>query len=64
MATSTVDKVSDTRVKLTVNVTPEDLKPSIDHAYKHIAEQINIPASARARSRRRSSTSVSAAARS
>ncbi|MBY0178244.1 trigger factor [Curtobacterium herbarum] len=43
MATSTVDKVSDTRVKLTVNVTPDDLKPSIDHAYKHIAEQINIP---------------------
>ncbi|WP_022902471.1 trigger factor, partial [Curtobacterium sp. B8] len=43
MATSTVDKLSDTRVKLTVNVTPEDLKPSIDHAYKHIAEQINIP---------------------
>jgi trigger factor len=43
LATSTVDKVSDTRVKLTVNVTPEDLKPSIDHAYKHIAEQINIP---------------------
>jgi trigger factor len=26
-----------------VNVTPDDLKPSIDHAYKHIAEQINIP---------------------
>ncbi|HRN28367.1 MAG TPA: trigger factor, partial [Terrimesophilobacter sp.] len=24
-------------------VTPEELKPSVDHAYKHIAEQINIP---------------------
>ena len=43
MANSTVDKVSETRVKLTVNVTPEELKPSLDHAYKHIAEQINIP---------------------
>lgn len=43
MATSTVDKLSPTRVKLTVHVTPEELKPSIDHAYKHIADQINIP---------------------
>ncbi|PZE73580.1 MULTISPECIES: trigger factor [unclassified Curtobacterium] len=43
MVTSTVDKLSPTRVKLTVNVTPDELKPSIDHAYKHIAEQINIP---------------------
>ncbi|KQO63004.1 trigger factor [Curtobacterium sp. Leaf261] len=43
MVTSNVDKVSPTRVKLTVNVTPEELKPSIDHAYAHIAEQINIP---------------------
>jgi trigger factor len=43
LATSTVDKLSPTRVKLTVNVTPEELKPSIDHAYSHIAEQINIP---------------------
>jgi trigger factor len=43
LATSTVDKLSPTRVKLTVNVTPEELKPSIDHAYAHIAEQINIP---------------------
>jgi trigger factor len=43
LANSTVDKVSETRVKLTVNVTPEELKPSLDHAYKHIAEQINIP---------------------
>ncbi|MFZ7088183.1 trigger factor [Curtobacterium sp. RRHDQ10] len=43
MVTSNVDKVSPTRVKLTVNVTPDELKPSLDHAYKHIAEQINIP---------------------
>jgi trigger factor len=43
LVTSTVDKLSPTRVKLTVNVTPDELKPSIDHAYKHIAEQIAIP---------------------
>jgi trigger factor len=43
LVTSNVDKVSPTRVKLTVNVTPDELKPSIDHAYAHIAEQINIP---------------------
>ena len=43
MVTSNVDKVSPTRVKLTVNVTPDELKPSLDHAYKHIAEQITIP---------------------
>jgi len=43
LVTSNVDKVSPTRVKLTVNVTPDELKPSLDHAYKHIAEQITIP---------------------
>jgi trigger factor len=43
LVTSTVDKLSPTRVKLTVNVTPDELKPSIDHAYTHIAEQISIP---------------------
>lgn len=40
---TTLDRLSPTRVKLNITVTPEDLKPSIDHAYKHIAEQINIP---------------------
>ncbi len=40
---TTVEKLSPTRVKLVIAVTPEELKPSIDHAYKHIAEQINIP---------------------
>ena len=43
MVTSTVEKLSPTRVKLAISVSPEDLKPSIDHAYKHIAEQVNIP---------------------
>jgi trigger factor len=40
---TTVDKLSPTRVKLTIAVTPEELKPSIDHAYGHIAESINVP---------------------
>ncbi|BDI23192.1 trigger factor [Herbiconiux sp. L3-i23] len=43
MVTSTVEKLSPTRVKLAISVTPEEFKPSIDHAYKHIAEQVNIP---------------------
>ena len=30
-------------MKLTIAVPPEELKPSIEHAYKHIAEQVNIP---------------------
>jgi trigger factor len=30
---STVEKLSPTRVKLTISVTPDELKPSIDHAY-------------------------------
>jgi trigger factor len=40
---TTVEKLSPTRVKIAIFVTPEELKPSIDHAYGHIAEQINIP---------------------
>jgi trigger factor len=40
---TTVDKLSPTRVKLSISVTPEELKPSIDHAYSHIAESVNIP---------------------
>ena len=40
---TTVDRLSPTRVKLTIAVTPEELKPSIDHAYGHIAESINVP---------------------
>lgn len=43
MVTTTVEKLSPTRVKLNITVTPEELKPSIDHAYKHIAESVNIP---------------------
>ncbi|WP_310795919.1 trigger factor [Herbiconiux daphne] len=40
---TTVEKLSPTRVKIAIFVTPEELKPSIEHAYGHIAEQINIP---------------------
>ena len=40
---TTVEKLSPTRVKLTISVTPEELKPRINHAYEHIAEQVNIP---------------------
>lgn len=43
MANSTVEKLSPTRVKLTITVTPEDLKPSIAHAYEHIAQDVQIP---------------------
>ncbi len=38
-----VERLSPTRVKMTISITPEELKPSVDHAYKHIAEQVNIP---------------------
>jgi trigger factor len=40
---TTVEKLSPTRVKLIISVTPDELKPSIDHAYSHIAESVNIP---------------------
>ena len=40
---TTVEKLNPTRVKLTIAVTPEELQPSIKHAYEHIASQVNIP---------------------
>ena len=40
---STVEKLSPTRVKLTVEIPFVDLKPHLDKAYKEIAEQVNIP---------------------
>jgi len=43
MSTSTVEKLSPTRVKLEISVSQADFKSSIDHAYKHIAEQVSIP---------------------
>jgi len=41
--TTTKESLSPTRVRLNITVTPEELKPSIDHAYQHIAEQVAIP---------------------
>ncbi len=40
---TTVEKLSPTRAKLTITVAPDELKPSITHAYGHIAEQVSIP---------------------
>jgi len=41
--TTTKESLGPTRVRLSITVTPEELKPSLDHAYQHIAEQIQIP---------------------
>ncbi len=41
--TSALEKIDDTTVKLTVTLTEEDLKPSLDHAYKSVGEQVTIP---------------------
>ncbi|GAB3598836.1 trigger factor [Microbacterium tumbae] len=43
MANSTVEKLTPTRVKLSITVTPDDLKPSIAHAYEHIAQDVQVP---------------------
>ena len=43
MPTTTKESLGPTRVRLSITVTPEELKPSLDHAYQHIAEQIQIP---------------------
>ena len=40
---STAETLSPTRVKLTVEVPFDELSPSLDAAYKTIAQQINIP---------------------
>ncbi|WP_293770978.1 trigger factor [uncultured Corynebacterium sp.] len=40
---TTVDKLSDTRVKLTVNVPFSELDKEIEQAYAAIAQQVNIP---------------------
>lgn len=43
MVTTTVEKLSPTRVKLAISVPPEELRPSITHAYSHLAEDVQIP---------------------
>ncbi|MCC2315284.1 trigger factor [Cellulomonas xiejunii] len=40
---SAVETLDPTKVKLSVEVTYDELKPSIDHAYQHIAEQVTVP---------------------
>ncbi|WP_257202929.1 trigger factor [Corynebacterium cystitidis] len=40
---TTVNKLSDTRIKLTVNVPFGELEPEIDRAYATIAQQVTIP---------------------
>ena len=40
---SAVETLNPTRVKLSVEVPFEELKPSLDAAYKKIAQQINVP---------------------
>jgi len=40
---SAVENVNPTRVKLTVEVPYEELKPRVDEAYKTIAQQIQVP---------------------
>ena len=40
---SAVETLSPTRVRLTVEVPFEELKPSLDAAYKKIAEQVRVP---------------------
>ena len=38
-----VEQLNPTRSKLTITVTPEDLQPSVKHAYEHIGSQVQIP---------------------
>lgn len=40
---SAVETVDETRVKLTVEVPMDDLKPDVDRAYANIAQQVTIP---------------------
>ena len=40
---STLEKLSTNRVKLTIEMPFDELKPSLDKAYKDIAAQVNVP---------------------
>jgi len=40
---SAVETLEPTKVRLTVEVEYDELKPSIDQAYKYIADQVNVP---------------------
>lgn len=40
---STLEQLSPTRVKLTITMTFDELKPTLDQAYKDIASQVSVP---------------------
>src|SRR5665811_891000 len=40
---SAVETLDATTVKLTVEVSHDELKPSIEHAYEHLGSQVSIP---------------------
>lgn len=40
---STIERIKPTRVKINIVATAADLRPSIEHAYEHIAEDVQIP---------------------
>ncbi len=40
---TTVEKLDPTRVKLNISITPEEFKPALTDAYKHVARDVNIP---------------------
>ncbi|MFM6980924.1 MAG: trigger factor [Micrococcales bacterium] len=40
---TTVERINPTRVKINAVISPAELQPALDHAYEHIAEQVNIP---------------------
>ncbi|MGC5168602.1 trigger factor [Luteimicrobium sp. DT211] len=40
---SAVESLEPTKVKLTVEVEYDELKPSIEHAYEHIAQEVQVP---------------------
>ena len=40
---ATVERIKPTRVKISFEITPEEFKPSLDHAYEHISKDVAIP---------------------
>lgn len=40
---TSVDKITPTHVKLTINVAPDELKPYVEGAYRTIASQVQVP---------------------
>ncbi len=41
--TSALEQIDATTVKITVNLTEEEIKPALDHAYEHIGSTVTIP---------------------